>query len=330
MNPFLTVLLRNNPQKLPASVPGMPRLHRDKGKAKRVLHFEFVSGCLAIACWILPAVTGFADGMGVDYYHPKNILNFADALYRQEDYLRAAGEYQRYLFYKPQNADGILYQIAVSYRLGGRADRALQFFETILQEHPCSDLASVTRYEMGYSYFLMGQYDQSIRFLHQAQHLIHDKNYRWESQKLIGLNYLMQKRWDDASRLFNQFDLQKLPLDSRETLPIYRKYAEEGKNLPAKSPMLAGLFSAIVPGTGKIYAGRPNDAVFTLVVLGLTGWQTYDGFHRDATKSTKGWIFGTLSGLFYLGNVYGSVVATQVHNREIEEDFLVKISAEMP
>ena len=46
MNPFLMVLLRNNPQKVPAPVPGMPRLHRDKGKAKRVLHFEFVSGCL--------------------------------------------------------------------------------------------------------------------------------------------------------------------------------------------------------------------------------------------------------------------------------------------
>ena len=330
MNPFLTVLLRNNPHKVPAPVPGMPRLHWDKGKAKRVLHFEFVSGCLAIACWILPAVTGFADGMEVDYYHPKNILKFANALYRQGDYLRAAGEYQRYLFYKPQNADGILYQIAVNYRLGGRADRALQFFETILQEHPCSGLASVTRYEMGYSYFLMGQYNQSIRFLHQSQHLIHDKNYRWESQKLIGLNYLMQKRWDDASRLLNQFDLQKLPLDFRETVPIYRKYAEEGKNLPAKSPMLAGLFSAIVPGTGKIYAGRPNDAVLTLVVLGLTGWQTYNGFHGDGTKSTKGWIFGTLSGLFYLGNVHGSVVAAQVHNRQMEEDFLVRISAEIP
>ena len=312
MNHLLMVIPRSNPQKV------------------RPSFLESVSGCLAIVCWALSALTASADEAKIDYYHPKNILKFADGLYRQGDYLRAAGEYQRYLFYKPQNADWILYQIAITYRLGGRTDRALRFFETLLQEYPQNNLASVARYEIGYSYFLIGEYDQSIHTLNEMQNQTNDENYRWKSQELIGLNYLMQKRWDDASRLFNLFDLEKLPHDFQETVPIYRKYAEDGKHLPAKSPVLAGLFSAIVPGTGKIYAGRPNDAFFTVLVLGLTGWQTYDGFHRDGKGSTKGWIFASLSGFFYLGNVYGSAVAAQVYNRRVEEDFLMTISVEIP
>ena len=34
----------------------------------------------------------------IDYYTPENVRKFADFLYEQGDYLRAAGEYQRYLF----------------------------------------------------------------------------------------------------------------------------------------------------------------------------------------------------------------------------------------
>jgi len=285
---------------------------------------------LAISCCVLSAATSIADEMGVDYYHPTNILKFADALYGAGDYLRAAGEYQRYLFYKPQDADHILYRIAVSYRLDGQADRALQFLEKILGEHPQSDFTSLARYEIGYSYFLMRAYDQSIRFLNETQTLIRDENYRWKSRQLIGLNYLMLKRWEDAGRLFNQFDLETVPRDLRETVPLYRKYAQAGKRLPSKSPILAGLFSAMVPGTGKLYARQPGDALFTVLVLATTGWQAYDGFQRDGTASTKGWMFGTLSGFFYLGNVYGSVVAAQAHNRRVEEEFLATIPTEIP
>ena len=35
----------------------------------------------------------------VDYYSPENVLQFADFLFEEGDYLRAAGEYQRYLYY---------------------------------------------------------------------------------------------------------------------------------------------------------------------------------------------------------------------------------------
>lgn len=105
----------------------------DDFSEKRIRKVRIPSKCVsrytAIACWCLPALIGFGDEPSVDYYHPNNILKFAAALYREGDYLRATGECHRYLFYNPQNANQILYQIAVSYRLGGQANRALEFLK---------------------------------------------------------------------------------------------------------------------------------------------------------------------------------------------------------
>ena len=286
-------------------------------------HFRFVH--LLIFWCSLPLSTSIADDSLIDYYHPTNLKKFADALYEQGDYLRAAGEYQRYLFHQPKDADQILQRIAVSYQLGGRTDRAVQFLENILKEQPYSSLA---RYELGASYFLMGDYDLSIRFLRRD--LIHDETYRWKSEQLIGLNYLMQKRWDDASLHFGQLDNEATPPHPRQMASTYKRYAKNGKHLPKKSPVLAGLFSAALPGSGRLYAGRPNDALITVFLLSLFGWQAYDGFSDDGASSAQGWVFGTLGGLFYLGNVYGSAVTAQVYNRQQEAAFLATISLEVP
>ena len=287
-------------------------------------------GLLVFMCWGLVAGHALAEESPVAYYQPENIRRFADALYRQGDYLRAAGEYQRYLFYKPQDADQILLRIAESYRLGGRIDRTIQFLQTVLQEYPRSGVTDVARYEIGYSYFLTGQYGRSLRFLQEAQSAIPEGETRWKAQQLMGLNYLMQKRWDEASRAFYQLGSQELPPDFRQRIETYRQYAETGKRLPTKNPVLAGFLSTIVPGAGKIYAKRARDAVFSMMILGIIGWQAYDGFQRDGTTSVKGWVFGTLTGVFYLGNIYGSVVAAQIHNRQVETELLEEVAAQLP
>ena len=155
---------------------------------------------LATLCSLLPTLIATADGPQIDYYQPENLRKFANYLYGQGDYLRAAGEYQRYLFSKPTDLrDNILRRIADSYRLGGQPDHAVQFLETLLQTQPNSNLA---RYELGATYFLTERYDESIRFLQESQDLFQSGEYRWKSQILIGMNKLMQKRWESAVQHF--------------------------------------------------------------------------------------------------------------------------------
>ena len=283
---------------------------------------------LAVSCCVFPALIALADSPPTDYYQPENIRKFADYLYAHGDYLRAAGEYQRYLFSQPSaSRNEVLRRIADSYRLGGQPDRAVQFLETLLQTEPNSNLA---RYELGATHFLMEQYDESIHFLKESQDLFHGGEYRWKSQILIGMNKLMQKRWESAVQHFDQFDLSGLPETTGHHTSMYKRYAEDGRKLPSKSPLLAGFLSTVLPGSGRVYVGRPNDAFLTVFLLGVLGWAAYDGFSENGVSSRKGWTFGTIGGIFYLGNVYGSVVAAQTHNRRAEAAFLATIPLEIP
>ena len=140
----------------------------------------------------------------------------------------------------------------------------------------------------------------------------------------------MQKRWERAIQHFEQFDLSGVPAAADHRVSMYKRYAEEGKALPSKSPLLAGFLSTVLPGSGRIYVGRLNDALLTVFFLGVLGWSTYDGFSENGVSSRKGWTFGTLGGIFYLGNIYGSVVAAQTHNRRTEATFLATIPLEIP
>ena len=283
---------------------------------------------LTVLCCVLPLLTAMADSLPIDYYQPENIRKFADYLYAQGDYLRAAGEYQRYLFSQPTALeDNVLRRIAESYRLGGQPDRAVQFLEMVLQTQPNSNLA---RYELGATYFLMEQYDESVRFLKESQDLFQEGEYRWKSQILIGMNTLMQKRWESAIQHFDQFDLSGLPKTAGHRVSIYKRYAEDGRKFPSKSPLLAGFLSTVLPGSGRVYVGRSNDALLTVFLLGVLGWAAYDGFSENGASSRKGWTFGTIGGIFYLGNVYGSVVSAQTHNRRTEATFLATIPLEIP
>lgn len=283
---------------------------------------------LAVFCCVLPLLTAIADSPPIDYYQPANIRKFADYLYAQDDYLRAAGEYQRYLFSQPTTLEGdVLRRIAESYRLGGQPDRAVQFLETLLQTQSNSNVA---RYELGATYFLTGQHDESIHFFNESQDLFQGGEYRWKSQMLIGMNQLMQKRWESAIQHFDQFELSGVPEVVAHRTSTYQGYAEKGRTLPSKSPLLAGFLSTALPGSGRIYVGRPNDAILTVFLLGVLGWAAYDGFSENGVSSRKGWTFGTLGSIFYLGNIYGSVVAAQTHNRRTEAAFLATIPFEIP
>lgn len=286
---------------------------------------------LTVLCCIFPAAISVAGNPPPDYYQPENIRKFADYLYAQGDYLRAAGEYQRFLFSQPplrlregkRGGSDVLRRITESYRLGGQPDRALQF----LQTQPDSNLV---RYELGATYFLIGQYDKSVRFLKESQNLFQAGEYRWKSQILIGMNKLMEKQWEAAIQHLDQLGLSGLSEAVGHRASTYKGYAEKGRTLPSKNPLLAGFLSTVLPGSGRVYVGRPNDALLTVFLLGVLGWGAYDGFSENGVSSRKGWTLGTLGGIFYLGNVYGSVVAAQTHNRRVEAVFLATIPLEIP
>jgi TM2 domain-containing membrane protein YozV len=91
-------------------------------------------------------------------------------------------------------------------------------------------------------------------------------------------------------------------------------------NYHRKSPVVAGLLS-IIPGMGKIYAGRKADGLISLAFISTTGFITYRMFSKGGITSSPGWIYGFLSCGFYIGNIYGGQNAARQYNKKLKAEY---------
>lgn len=89
--------------------------------------------------------------------------------------------------------------------------------------------------------------------------------------------------------------------------------------LPAPSPWVAAALSTAVPGLGRVYLGRWQEGLTSLLLVGAPAWFAYGGFERDGVDSVRGWLLATTSAVFYLGNVYGSWVGAEVDRRKADQ-----------
>ncbi|RED93363.1 hypothetical protein [Marinoscillum furvescens] len=96
-----------------------------------------------------------------------------------------------------------------------------------------------------------------------------------------------------------------------------------------KSPFLAGLMSAVVPGTGKFYTGHIGQGAMGLVGVGVLGLQAWEAYRKDGIESPRFIVFGSLFSVFYAANIWGSVVGVRVtemrYNQDVDEAILVNM-----
>jgi len=266
----------------------------------------------------------------VNHYSLHNIYLFAEHLFQNGDYLRAAGEFQRFLFISnAQYSDSVLYKIGLCYELSKEPEQAKSYYNKIIYNYPKSNLFDAAHYQTAHIYFQSGEYDESIDYISNNIQRISSHRGYFRMNLLVGVNYLYQRKWKTAHDHFSSSfinDPQGL-VDS--TLSMFNHLSLKGTQLSYKSPTLAGLFSSIIPGMGKIYSGRINDGLYSFFVVGLTAWQAYDGFNKDGTHSIKGWIYGTLGTTFYLGNIYGSIVTVKLYNKKLEDNLINQIDVNL-
>lgn len=83
-----------------------------------------------------------------------------------------------------------------------------------------------------------------------------------------------------------------------------------------RSPALAGVLSTIVPGAGKIYTGRYNEAWSAFSLTLSAAFCAYRGFEKRGKESIYGWIFSGVTLGFYSGNIYGAIKSAVQYNRK--------------
>ena len=76
------------------------------------------------------------------------------------------------------------------------------------------------------------------------------------------------------------------------------------KNNSNKSPLFAAGLSIILPGSGRIYAGRFMDGFMGMWMIAISGTAAYSSFQEN--KTIKGNLFSVITLIFYSGEIYGA------------------------
>jgi len=236
-------------------------------------------------------------------YSQENIRKFADYLFSEKDYLRSVFEYEKLLKYGKN--DTTEFKIPVTYQLMGKYDQALERFSAINKESAYYD---ESKKEHCKTLLLSGRYDELQTKL--------ASNYVKDYQRLLYLSYLFTSVKLPGEQNF----LDIFPLSEKENL---RNFFNEKTNPPYKSSLLAGLFSTVIPGSGKIYLGEIGDGITAFVATSLFAFLSYDNF--SANHDFRGWLFSGIGFFFYTGNIYGSIAAAQIYNARIDYEYKEKL-----
>lgn len=119
-------------------------------------------------------------------------------------------------------------------------------------------------------------------------------------------------------KLFSQYaseftsDFYQLEDEQQKLVDFYGEMTSFNR----KSMALAGIMSAIVPGTGKMYAGKAGEGLSALLTNAILGAITVENYLKGGITNPKTIIFGSLFTVFYVGNIYGSMVSVKVYREE--------------
>lgn len=92
-----------------------------------------------------------------------------------------------------------------------------------------------------------------------------------------------------------------------------------------KSVFCAGLMSALVPGSGKIYLGRTGQGISSMLLVTGLGLVTAENIRKRGMESFASIFFGTVFTTFYVGNILGTVKLGAIVNQEFNAENDAKI-----
>ncbi len=238
-----------------------------------------------------------------EFHSPESRKLFADFLFCSNDYLRAIIEYEEYL--KHFNNDTVIFKIALGYSEIEDYNAAIEKFSLIPEKS-------------GFYFKSRNEYLKSSLLINDFQRILffQDEIISPNELKLINFAYLLDGKLLPVKEKF----LSVFPDDEQKIMEEF--YDAKFKPI-YRSPFKAGILSAIIPGTGKIYTGQISDGITSFLLNGLLAFISYNNFRND--HRFRGWVFAGIGAFFYAGNIYGSVVSANIYNTKADYEYKSRV-----
>jgi tetratricopeptide (TPR) repeat protein len=242
----------------------------------------------------------------------REVRRFADRLLADGDFYRAIGEYRRYLFLAPDAPDrtGARLAIGRAYLAGDRAADAAAWFDTLAAAESDPAIAAAWRYQAGLARLADEDFPAAADDLEAAAAGL--PGYRGRALTLRGFALAAADRDDEAVATLR---LAAREPDAGALAPeLADELARRDEELAHRSPAVAGILSAIVPGAGHAYVGDVGLGLTALAWNGLFAWGLYETIDARLWGLTA--VVGAVEALFYGGAITGSVAAAHKFNRD--------------
>jgi putative component of membrane protein insertase Oxa1/YidC/SpoIIIJ protein YidD/TM2 domain-containing membrane protein YozV len=125
-----------------------------------------------------------------------------------------------------------------------------------------------------------------------------------QAQFLRGLCSLSLGHWEDGVDRFGAIARVYPDSPYRDKALYLSQKAEQGVDLPSKNATMAAVFSALLPGSGQVYAGRARDGLRHFIFNGLLIYSVYSLIKEDYYAA--GFLLGGFTLPFYIGNIVGA------------------------
>lgn len=225
-------------------------------------------------------------------------------------------------------------------------DAALKLLNHIDEKDQTITFSDSLNYLKGWAYYSKKQLDQSTEFLNKVSST---SAYYSKSRLFSSYNKIHLKEYNNAylnlssfsaitpeDSIFKNFLYAGLSLLKRE----YNQYESHIKLLPLnyygikkeiekieeiknaltnykkKSATLAGLMSAIIPGSGKIYLGKTGQGISSMLLVTGLGFVTAENVIKKGPTAFSSLFFASTFSFFYIGNIYGTVKLTHIAEKE--------------
>jgi len=185
----------------------------------------------------------------------------------------------------------------VAYLYGGEPAAALHHLQTELKAGTLAPVASTTQWLLGQAWLAL---DAGLPFALRQESL----------QQAADAFLLVEGDFPNHRQLWEIANQLKNPPEFNE-----------------KSPWLAGLMSAVVPGSGSFYVGRPQEGALAFFVNAVLLWATQDALANNRPVETL--LAGTAALAFYSGNIYAAVNGAHKHNNRLATEWLQTQQSQM-
>lgn len=167
----------------------------------------------------------------------------------------------------------------------------------------------------GYNQTYLGNYSAAQDILKQMN-IGKDPELSLYNFELGGIE-MLKGNWQEGKQYLELVPAENAVLSQQvfALTEIWKEHEQHRK----KSPFVAGLMSAVIPGSGKIYAGKTGAGIASMIGnigFGLIAWENY---RKSGIADVKTILFGSIFAVNYVSNIYGSVVSVKVIEQEHED-----------